>query len=157
MPPTTRKQQSEERYPYPAYNFVVSVTTVDDGKTVSGAFSEVSGLQVEVTPIEYRDGMDDTTVRKIRGLRKVSNITLKRGVTGHHGFWDWIKRGIDGDADRQQGHIALLDEDRTEVMRWKFERAWPTKYTGPSLNAKNNEIAIETLELVCESLEIDLQ
>lgn len=157
MPPAKRNQQSEERYPYPAFNFVVSITNVDDGKTVSGAFSEVSGLQVEITPIEYRDGMDDTTVRKIRGQKKFQNLTFKRGITGHHGFWDWIKQGMDGDAHRQQGHVALLNEDRAEVMRWKFERAWPVKYTGPSLNAKNNEIALETLEIAIENLEIDLQ
>jgi phage tail-like protein len=155
MPPRTRPQ-TNERYPYPAYNFIVSVTNVDDGKTVSGAFTEVSGLQVEVKAIEYRDGMDDTTVRKVRGMRTHGNLTFKRGITGHHGFWDWIKRGMDGDCDRQQGHVALLDEDRAEVMRWNFERAWPVKYTGPTLNAKTSEIALETLEIAVENLVIDI-
>ncbi len=155
MPPTTRPQQTE-RYPYPAYNYKVSVTNVDTGETVSGSFSEVSGLTVDVQPIEYRDGTDDTTVRKVRGLRKLSNITLKRGITGHVGFWRWVLTGIEGDVDRQQGFIALLNEDRAEVMRWNFRQAWPTKYTGPSLNAKNNEIAMETLELAVEDLRINL-
>jgi len=155
MPPTRRPQQSE-RYPYPAYNFKVSVTNVDTGDTVSGSFSEVSGLTVDVQPIEYRDGTDDSTVRKIRGLRKLSNITLKRGITGHVGFWNWILAGISGDVQRQQGYIAMLNEDRAEVMRWNFNQAWPTKYTGPSLNAKNNEIAMETLELVVEDMRISL-
>jgi len=156
MPATVRPQAIEERYPYPAYNFVVSVTNIDSGATVSGSFSEVSGLQVEVTPIEYRDGTDDTTVRKVRGLRKMSNITLKRGITGHVGFWRWILAGLNGDAQRQQGYIALLNEDKTEVMRWNFKQAWPTKYTGPSMNAKNNEIAIETLEIAVEDIKIDI-
>jgi phage tail-like protein len=155
MPPTKRPQPTE-RYPYPAYNFKVSVTNVDTGETVSGAFSEASGLTVDVQPIEYRDGTDDTTVRKVRGLRKPSNITLKRGITGHVGFWRWVLAGIEGDVDRQQGYIALLNEDRAEVMRWNFRQAWPTKYTGPSLNAKNNEIAMETLELAIEDLRINL-
>lgn len=153
MPPTRRPQQTE-RYPYPAYNFKVSVTNVDTGDTVSGSFSEASGLTVDVQPIEYRDGTDDTTVRKIRGLRKVSNITLKRGISGHVGFWNWVLAGISGDVQRQEGYIALLNEDRAEVMRWNFKQAWPTKYTGPSLNAKNNEIAMETLELAVEDLRI---
>jgi len=156
MPPTVRPQPADQRYPYPAYNFVVSVTNVDSGETVSGSFSEVSNLSAEVPAIEYRDGTDDTTVRKVRGLRKLSNITLKRGVTGHVAFWRWILAGIEGDVQRQQGHIALLNEDRTEVMRWNFRQAWPTKYTGPSLNAKNNEIAIETLEIAVEDLRIGL-
>lgn len=155
MPPTKRAQQSE-RYPYPAYNFKVSVTNVDTGDTVSGSFAEASGLTVDVQPIEYRDGTDDTTVRKVRGLRKLSNITLKRGITGHVGFWNWVLRGITGDVDRQQGYIALLNEDALEVMRWNFKQAWPTKYTGPSLNAKNNEIAMETLEIAVEDLRINL-
>lgn len=155
MPPTRRPQQTE-RYPYPAYNFKVSVTNVDTGNTVSGSFSEASGLTVDVQPIEYRDGTDDTTVRKVRGLRKISNITLKRGISGHVGFWNWVLAGISGDVQRQQGYIALLNEDRAEVMRWNFNQAWPTKYTGPSLNAKNNEIAMETLELAVEDLRISL-
>ena len=155
MPPTTRPQQSE-RYPYPAYNFVVSVTNIDSGETVSGSFSEASGMMVEVTPIEYRDGKDAATPRKVRGLRKVSNITLKRGITGHVGFWNWVLAGINGDVNRQQGYIALLNEDQVEVMRWDFKQAWPTKYTGPSLNAKNNEIAFETVEVAIEDLEIHL-
>ncbi|OLB75216.1 MAG: phage tail protein [Actinobacteria bacterium 13_2_20CM_2_71_6] len=156
MAPTVRSTAGEEQYPYPAYNYRVSVTNIDSGETVSGSFSEVSGLMVEVTPIEYRAGTYDTTVRKIRGLRKVSNITLKRGISGHIGFWNWILAGIDGDAQRQEGYIALLNEDRAEVMRWTFKQAWPTKYTGPSLNAKNNEIAIETLEIAVEDLLIQL-
>jgi phage tail-like protein len=155
MPPVKRPQQTE-RYPYPAYNFKVSVTNVDTGETVSGSFSEISGLTVDVQPIEYRDGTDDSTVRKVRGLRKLSNITLKRGISGHVGFWRWVQDGINGDANRQEGYIALLNEDRAEVMRWNFKQAWPTKYTGPSLNAKNNEIAIETLELAIEDLRINL-
>jgi phage tail-like protein len=155
VPPRTRPQATE-RFAYPAYNFVVSVTNVDTGETVSGAFSEASGMQVEITPIEYRDGTGPTSVRKVRGLAKYSNITLKRGITGHVGFWEWLLAGINGDVQRQQGYIALLNEDKQEVMRWKFKDAWPTKYTGPSLNAKNNEIAIETLELAVEGLEIDL-
>jgi phage tail-like protein len=155
VPPIKRPQQSE-RYPYPAYNYKVSVTNVDTGDTVSGSFSEVSGLTVDVQPIEYRDGTDDTTVRKVRGLRKLTNITLRRGISGHIGFWRWVLAGIDGDVDREQGYIALLNEDRAEVMRWNFKQAWPTKYTGPSLNAKNNEIALETLELAVEDLRISL-
>lgn len=155
MPPVKRPQPTE-RYPYPAYNFKVNVTNVDTGETVSGSFSEVSGLTVDVQPIEYRDGTDDSTVRKVRGLRKLSNITLKRGISGHVGFWKWVLDGINGDANRQQGYIALLNEDRAEVMRWNFKQAWPTKYTGPGLNAKNNEIAMETLELAVEDLRINL-
>jgi phage tail-like protein len=155
MPPVTRPPETE-RYPYPSYYFRVSVTDVDDGTTVSGSFSEVSGLSVEVTPIEYRDGIDEKTVRKVAGLAKYGNLTFKRGVSGHVGFWNWIRDGMNGDVRREEGSVTLLNEDGEEVMRWNFRNAWPTKYTGPGFNAKNNEIAIEALEVAVERLEIDV-
>jgi phage tail-like protein len=156
MAPVVRPP-NKERYPYPSYNFRVAINNYEpDGKAISASFTEVSGLQVEITPIEYRDGTDDTGMRKGRGQRKHPVIVLKRGISGHMRFWEWINRAITGDADRQEGYIALLDEDRNEVMRWLFKNAWPTKYTGPTLNAKENLVAVETLELVVEDLEIDV-
>jgi len=156
MPPVKRSVPGTERYPYPGYNFVIRFTNVKTETAVSGSFAEASGLTVEVTPIEYRDGTDDTTVRKVRGLRKISNITLKRGVSGHDSFWRWILDAIGGDARREEGYIALLNEDKQEVMRWTFKNAWPTKYSGPSFNAKNGEIAMETVEIVAEDLQLQL-
>jgi phage tail-like protein len=150
MPPVTRED------PYAAYNFLVIVTNVsDDGVSVSGSFTEASGLELEVPPIEYRTGSEDITVRKIPGLKKFTNITLKRGVTGHVGFWNWVKEALDGRVRRTSGSIVMLDENRQETMRWNFDRAWPTKYTGPSFNATKNEIAMETLVLAVESLLVD--
>jgi phage tail-like protein len=141
--------------PYAAYNFQVIVTNVsDDGVAVSGAFNEVTGLELEIPPIEYRTGPEDTTVRKIPGLKKFTNVTLKRGITGHVGFWNWIVEALNGKVRRTSGSIVLLDENRQEVMRWNFDRGWPTKYTGPSLSAGKNEVAMETLVLAVESLTI---
>src|SRR6266704_3661662 len=119
--------------PYAGYNFRVIITTVsDDGVAVSGSFSEVSGLEVEVPPILYRNGSEDITQRKIPGLKKFTDITLKRGVTGHVGFWNWIVEALNGKVRRTAGSIMLLDENRNEVMRWNFSRAWPCKYTAPA-------------------------
>jgi phage tail-like protein len=149
MPPVIRDDH------YAAYNFQVIVTNVsDDGVAVSGAFTEVTGLELEIPPIEYRTGSEDITVRKIPGLKKFTNITLKRGITGHVGFFDWVKEALNGRVRRTSGSIVLLDENRQEVMRWNFDRAWPTKYTGPGLSAGKNEIAMETLILSVESLTI---
>jgi phage tail-like protein len=151
MPPVIRDD------PYAAYNFQVIVTNVSgDGVAVSGSFSEVSGLEVEIPPIVYRNGSEDITQRKIPGLKKFTDITLKRGVTGHVGFWNWIVEALNGQVRRTSGSILLLDENRREVMRWNFARAYPCKYTGPGLNASNNEVAIETLVVCCERLEIDV-
>ena len=121
---------------------------------MSGAFTEVSGLELEIPPIEYRTGAEDITVRKIPGLKKFTNITLKRGITGHIGFWNWIVEALNGKVRRTSGSIVLLDENRQEAMRWNFDRGWPTKYTGPPLAAGKNEIAMETLVLAVESLAI---
>jgi phage tail-like protein len=149
MPPVIRDD------PYAVYNFQVIVTNVsDDGVAVSGAFNEVTGLELEIPPIEYRTGAEGTTVRKVPGLTKYTNITCKKGITGHIGFWNWIVEALNGRIRRTSGSVVLLDENRQEVMRWNFARAWPTKYTGPSLSAGKNEIAMETLILAVEKLEI---
>jgi phage tail-like protein len=150
MPPVIRTN------PYPSHNFLVTVNGIsNDGQAASGSFTEVSGLELEVTPIEYRNGSEGTTVRKSAGLRKYTNLTLKRGITGDIVFWNWILAGVQGTIQRADGSIVLLDENRAEVMRYNFVRGWPCKYTGPGLNAANNEIAMETLEICHEGLEID--
>lgn len=143
--------------PYPTYNFLVTVNGIsNDGRAAAGSFTEVSGLEIEVTPIEYRAGSYSATMAKSAGLVKNSNITLKRGITGDLVFWNWILAGIQGTIQRADGSIIMLDENRAEVMRYNFKNAWPTKYSGPGLNAANNEIAMETLEICHEGLEIDV-
>lgn len=150
MPPVYRED------PYPGYNFLVVVNGVsEDGAAVQGSFSEVSGLGVEITPIEYRNGSEDITVRKLPGLKKFTNITLKRGITGDLGFWNWVVSAMDGQVQRADGSVILLDESRQEVMRFNFRRGWPTKWEGPALNSTSNEIAIEMIEICHEGLEID--
>jgi len=151
MPPVQRDA------PYAAHNFQVIVNGIsDDGAAVSGAFTEISGLEVEINPIEYRNGNEDITVRKQPGLKTQTNLTCKRGATGHVDFWNWIKSALDGDIQRAEGAIVLNDENQVEVMRWNFSRGWPCKYTGPSFNAANNEIAMETLEICIEELSLDV-
>ena len=135
--------------PYSAFNFLVEI----DGVTVAG-FSECSGLTTETDPIEYRNGNEDITVRKLPGLRKYTNISLKRGFTQDKDLWEWRKKVINGETERQPGSIVLLDEARGEALRWNFRDGWPCKWEGPSVNAKNNEVAIETLEICHEGLEL---
>lgn len=152
MPPTFRED------PYAGYNFQVTITGIsDDGTQVSGSFAEAQGLEVEVPPIEYRNGSEDITVRKVPGLKKFTNITLKKGITGDLAFFNWIVEAMKGQVNRTDGSITLHDENQVEVMRWNFTRGWPCKWTGPGLNAANNEIAMETLEICHEGLEIDGQ
>jgi phage tail-like protein len=144
--------------PYASHQFEVVITGIsDDGTAVKGSFSECTGLDVSMDPIEYRNGSEDFTPRKIPGLKKFPNIVLKRGIIGDLTFWNWILEGMNGAVHRTEGAIILVDEAKNEVMRWHFKRGWPTKFTGPALNAKTNEIAIETLEIAHEGLSIDGQ
>ena len=136
--------------PYAGFNFMVEI----DGIT-RAAFSECSGLSTDTDPIEYRDGSEDITVRKIPGLKKFANISLKRGMTKDMELWTWRKTVLDGVTERKAGSIVLLDEARKPVLRWNFREGWPTKWEGPSVNATGNDIAIETLEIAHEGLELE--
>jgi len=141
--------------PYGCYNFQVVVTGVSpDGASVQGSFCEVYGLEVEMDVIEYRNGSEGITVRKLPGLKKFTNITLKRGIIGDVTFWNWILAAMNGSVQRANMLITLLDENRNPVMQWDFVRAWPCKWKGPVLNAKGKEVAIETLEICHEGMTI---
>jgi phage tail-like protein len=141
--------------PYSGLNFELTIEGVSqDGQAVGATFKEVSGFDSTVEVIEYRSGADSLNVIKIPGLNKHGNITLKWGANGTALFWNWILRAMDGQVQRANGSIKLLDENRVEVMRWDFTRAWPTKYTGPSLNASTNEIGLETLEMAVEKMRL---
>lgn len=133
--------------PYKNFRFRVEIA----GITIAG-FSEVTGLESEVACIEYREGGDPTT-RKLPGLRKVGDITFKRGVTKSKELWDWHDKVRSGVADRRNGAIILLDDDGTDVARWVFVEGFPTKYEGPNFNAKSNDVAIEALVICCEDIE----
>jgi phage tail-like protein len=135
--------------PYGQFNFLVEIDGV-----VKGGFSEASGLTTDTNVIEYRDGNEITTVRKLPGLMKYNNIVLKRGWTKDRSLWDWRKKVIDGKTQRTGGAIVLLDEARNEALRWNFREGWPSKWEGPALNAKTSETAIETLEIAHEGVEL---
>ena len=136
--------------PYAAFNFLVEI----DGVTVAG-FSECGGLVSETNVIEYRTGMEDTHMRKLPGMKKFNNITLKRGYTNDKALWEWRKKVMDGKTERHSGAITLLNESRQAALRWTFREAWPTKWEGPAFNAKNNEVAIESIEIAIEDLKLE--
>lgn len=143
--------------PYSATNFLVQVHGVSDQPdSPRGAFAELSGLGLETAVIEYRTGGERTqSVRKLPGLTKYTNVTLKRGIVGDLAFWNWVRSVVQGQAQRADVTITLLDEQRNPVMAWRLRRAWPCKYSVGALNADASEVAVETLELAHEGLEID--
>jgi phage tail-like protein len=143
MPPPSRKD------PLPRFNFRVEI----DGIAVA-SFAEVSGLESETAVIDYRTG-DSRVTRKLPGLTKYANIVLRRGMTLDLALWQWRKTVVEGRAERRNGSIILSDEAGKDMLRINFFEGWPCKWEGPALNAKTSEVAIETLEIAHEGLEID--
>jgi len=146
----TNVANSARNDPYKNFNFLIEI----DGIAQAG-FSECTGLRLEVDVIEYREGGERSSVRKLPGLAKVGDITLKRGVTISNELQAWFESVRNGVADRRNGAIVLLDDERKPVVRWKFFNAFPRRWEGPDLDAKGSEVAIETLTLSCEGLERD--
>jgi len=133
--------------PYRSYNFLVEI----DGITRAG-FRECSGLDSAQDPIEYREGNDSLTMRKMPGLVKFSNVVLKWGISDDADLYQWCQKAVKGAVERKNGSIVLLDDTGAEKVRWNFREAWPAKWTGPSFNATGHEVAIETLEIAHEGI-----
>jgi len=144
--------------PYGAFNFLVSLGGGQgDGSegTIVGGFSDVSGLGVDVSYAEYRNGNEKVnTVRKIPNTHKNDDVTLKRGLVGSDDLFQWVKGVRDGKADPRDVKITLMDEARNAVATFKLHRAQPKKWSGPTLAAKGGgEVAMEELHLVHEGIE----
>ncbi|HEX8190409.1 MAG TPA: phage tail protein [Pyrinomonadaceae bacterium] len=134
--------------PFASFNFKLEI----EGITVAG-FSEVTGLNQESNVIDYREGQEPITPRKLPGLNKFGNITLKRGISPDLSVYNWRKTVTDGDIERRNASIVLHNEKHEEVVRWNLVNAWPSKYVGPDLKANANEVAIESIELTHEGVE----
>jgi phage tail-like protein len=134
--------------PFASFNFKLEI----EGITVAG-FSEVTGLNQESNVIDYREGQEGITPRKLPGLNKFGNITLKRGISPDLSVYNWRKTVTDGDIERRNASVVLHNEKHEEVVRWNLVNAWPSKYVGPDLKANANEVAIESIELTHEGVE----
>ena len=140
----------ERKDPFRGFNFQVQI----DNSSVAG-FRECSGLSFTTDPVEYREGTDKPLhPRKLTAMRKFANISLKRGMTDNKELWNWYKNVLNGKTDRRDGAIVLKDEEHKEVMRWKFENGWICKWEGPSMNATSNDVAIESIEICVERVEL---
>ncbi len=140
--------------PYGAFNFIVNFA----GSDAFGGFSDVSGIGSEITVAEYRNGSDkENHVRKVPGVHKVGDVTLKRGVINSESVWEWIRdvrsNGVNGQKDVS---ITLMDEARNPVQTWMLRNVIPMKYTGPTLAAKGGgDVAMEELVLAAEGMEVE--
>jgi phage tail-like protein len=121
------------------------------GITQAG-FSEVSGFDVSIDAIDYREGNEPTHVRKLPGLTKYGNVTLKWGITDSMDLYNWHQQIVAGDIQRKNVAIVVIDEGGNDKARFEITEAWPMKYDPMDLNAKGNDVSIETLELVNEGV-----
>ncbi len=140
-------------YPIPKFYFDV------DWDGLAGGFTEVSGLDVETEPIEYRGGnMPEFSKIKMPGMQKYSNITMKRGTfQGIDSFYQWWNSSIktsDHSSYQKTLTITLKNESGEPIVTWKATNAFPIKVQSTDLKADGNEIAIESIEIAHEKLEI---
>ncbi|MCP5013279.1 MAG: phage tail protein [Aestuariibacter sp.] len=137
--------------PITGYSFRVEI----DGITRAG-FKDCSGLESSQEANTYREGTDrGMTLRKIPGMVTYGDITLSRGVTTDSELWVWRRIVMGGVAARRNLSIVLMNEKGEDAIRWNVRHAWPTKWSGPSMDATSDEVAIETLELTHEGFEVD--
>ena len=144
-------EQSTSAWPLPKFYFQVKW----DSEEMS--FQEVSGLDIEAQPIEYRlgDSPEFSTI-KMPGIKKSGNVTMKKGVyKGDNKFWEWFNEIKMNTIKRVPVTISLLDETGAGTMVWTLANAWPTKITGTDLKSDGNEVAIETIEIVHEGITIE--
>lgn len=132
-----------------AFQFLVEIDGI-----VGARFQEAGGVDASVEAIEYREGGDRTSVRKLPGMTKHANLTLKRGYTDDAALWTWFQTVLDGqEGIRRNISVIQLDMAGTETMRWNLYNAFPVKYTAQAFNAKTNELSVEAVEIAYERLE----
>jgi phage tail-like protein len=134
--------------PYKNFRFLLEIDSI-----VQGGFAECSGFGSNVEVIEYREGGEPKTVRKLPGKVSYPDISLKWGLTDSRELYDWHLAAVDGPIQRKNGSIILQDDEGQERVRWNFFNAWPSKWDGPDFNAKGTDVAIETLTVSCERVE----
>ena len=133
--------------PFPAFIFEIRMN-----RAAVGGFSECTGLQLETEFEDYLEGGQNAFVHKFPTRTKQSNITLKRGIVDRS-MWDWYWDLTQGKVEQRDVSIIVFDADREQQIVWSLNQALPCKWVGPDLNATQNSVAIETLELCYQRIE----
>jgi len=147
----------ERERPYNQFNFLVDL---GDGNTdgPKAGFQEVSGMGMEITLAEYRNGNSlENSVMKVAGMNKSTDVTFKRGAMGSLNLYEWLDEIRNGSASALRTlTVSLQNEDHSEpVMTWKLQRCQIMKYTAPALNAKGTDVAVEELVIATERMEME--
>jgi phage tail-like protein len=143
--------------PYAQFNFLVDLGNgVTEGP--QAGFQECSGIGMSVDVVEYRNGNDkENAVRKLTGLARYPDVTLKRGVIGSLDLYDWLNDIRNGNANAYRTvTVQLQNEEHSNVVEtWKLMRARIIKHTSGPFNARCSEVAMEELTLAYERLEME--
>ncbi len=148
---------TQRERPYVQFNFLVDLQDGQEQQTVGG-FQEISNVGMEVTVAEYRNGNDtENSVRKITGLNKATDVTMKRGVIGVLNLYQWLDAIRNGDQNaRRRVTIKLQNEDRTAIVQtWHLLEARIIKHVSGPFNAKGTDVAMEELTVAYERLEME--
>jgi phage tail-like protein len=136
--------------PYDTFNFAVEISGV-----TAAQFTECVLPIASIDVIEYREGADAVNnVHKLPGLVRYGNLVLKRGLTDSMALWNWFSDFVKGTGAMQTVTVTLRDSARDAVIKWSFTNAWPVRYESPVLNGKTSALAIETLELAVEGMQV---
>jgi len=144
--------RDEMSWPLPKFYFAVKWESLPEAVS----FQEVSGLDMESHPIEYRHGdSKQFSTIKMPGMVKSGNITMKKGIfVKDNKFFDWYNQIKMNTIRREQVTVYLLDETGKSAMTWTLSNAWPTKITGTDLKSDGNEVIVESIEIMHEGLTI---
>lgn len=142
--------------PYAQFNFLIDLGTGDTDGPRAG-FQECSQIGMSVDVIEYRNGNEKANdVRKLTGLARYADVTLRRGIIGSLDLYQWLDVIRNGDANAIRNvTIQLLNEEREVVQTWRLRNARIVKHVSGPLNAKGCDVAIEELTLAYERLELE--
>jgi phage tail-like protein len=134
--------------PFKGFRFRVEIQGIQQM-----GFTECSSIGSHVEVVEYREGGDVASVRKLPGKVSFPDITLKWGMTNSQEIYQWHREVANGNIKRANGSVVQLDDTGKEQLRWDFFNAWPSKWDGPAYSAKGNDVSIETLTLTCERID----
>src|SRR5262245_12621034 len=144
------------------HNFVISLLDTSSASGLLGSiaisdvalggFNECSGLEMSLQVEEYKEGGNNGQLLKFPTRVTWSNITLKKGIGTSTALWDWHYGFVQGQGQRRDGVIVLLNDLQVPNNIWYFRRGLPVKYSGPALNATQNNVAIEAIEIAHEGI-----
>lgn len=151
MPAAPSAQPGNRVDPFPAYNFKLEINGI-----VQGHFVRIEGPGIVVPRILWRAAGEHSTVRAIPGPVEYTPVVLQYGLTDSSEMVTWLFKSVNGEVLRQNVSIAMLNAaGSAEVRRWNLIAAWPCEWKGSPLDALGHELAIETLTLAYDRLELD--